>query len=75
MQLLLNYFHLYRFRYVYKSILRPGEMMYRVAFSMIGQNCNKSFIYFEIYEYCKFYMKYCLNVNNLHYMDGNRANS
>jgi hypothetical protein len=47
MQLLLNYFHLYRFPYVRRRTLRPGEMMYRVAISMMAPNYNKSLTYFE----------------------------
>ena len=68
MQLLLNYFHLYRL-----STMRPGEIMYRVAFSTTTLNYNKSLIYFEKDDNCKFYMKYCLYVNNLHYMHGDPA--
>jgi hypothetical protein len=75
MQLLFNYFHLYRFTYVYRFTLRPGEMMYCAAFSMMALNYNKSLIYFEKDDNCKLCMKYCLHVNNLPYMHGDRANS
>ena len=32
---------------VHRSTLRSGEMTYRVAFSMMALNINKSLIYFE----------------------------
>lgn len=41
-------------------------MMYRVAFSMMALNVNKSLIYFEKDDNCKFYMQYYFYVNNLH---------
>lgn len=44
-------------RIVHRSALRPVEMMYRVALSMMAVNYNKSLIHFQKDDNCKFYTK------------------